>query len=130
MINRFLIILLIFSCKEENTLFEKVSENTSNIRFRNDLVENEKFNLIEYLYFYNGGGVTTGDINNDGLIDIYFSSNQGANKLYINNGDLNFTDITEKAGLKSEGEWKTGVNMVDINGDGFIDIYQTRLGGY
>jgi len=130
MINRFLIILLIFSCKEENTLFEKVSENTSNIRFRNDLVENEKFNLIEYLYFYNGGGVTTGDINNDGLIDIYFSSNQGANKLYLNKGDLNFTDITEKAGLNSEEEWKTGVNMVDINGDGFIDIYQTRLGGY
>ena len=130
MINRFLIILLIFSCEEKNTLFEKVSENTSNIRFRNDLVENEKFNLIEYLYFYNGGGVTTGDINNDGLIDIYLSSNQGSNKLYINNGDLNFTDITEKAGLKSEGEWKTGVNMVDINGDGLIDIYQTRLGGY
>ena len=81
MINRFLIIFLIFSCKEKNTLFEKVSEKTSNIRFKNDLVENEKFNLIEYLYFYNGGGVTTGDINNDGLIDIYFSSNQGANKL-------------------------------------------------
>ena len=92
--------------------------------------ENEKFNLIEYLYFYNGGGVATGDINNDGLVDIYFSSNQGQNKLYLNRGNFNFIDITESAGVESSNEWKTGVSLVDVNGDGYLDIYQNRLGGY
>ena len=77
-------LFILISCNQKEKLFTKVPQNKSNIDFRNDLKENDKFNLVEYLYFYNGGGVTTGDINNDGLIDIYISSNQGLNKLYLN----------------------------------------------
>ena len=128
----FLILTSIFliSCEKKEKLFSEISPLQSNIDFRNDLNENDKFNLVEYLYFYNGGGVTTGDINNDGLIDIYISSNQGLNKLYLNKGGFVFEDISKTAGVQSKGEWKTGVSMIDINGDGFLDIYQTRLGGY
>ena len=128
----FLILLFLFliSCEKKEKLFSEISPLQSNIDFSNDLNENDKFNLVEYLYFYNGGGVTTGDINNDGLIDIYISSNQGLNKLYLNKGGFVFEDISKTAGVQSKGEWKTGVSMIDINGDGFLDIYQTRLGGY
>ena len=81
--------LIFFSCNQKEKLFTEVSNSRSNIDFRNDLNENEKFNLVEYLYFYNGGGVASGDINIDGLIDIYISSNQGIIKLYLNHpGDL------------------------------------------
>jgi len=124
------LIFLFISCNKEVKLFEKLSQSETGIDFRNDLNENEKFNLIEYLYFYNGGGVATGDINNDGLVDIYFSSNQGSNKLYLNKGNFNFIDITKTAGVESSNEWKTGVSLVDVNGDGYLDIYQNRLGGY
>ena len=79
-----LFFLFLISCEKKEKLFSEISPLQSNIDFRNDLNENDKFNLVEYLYFYNGGGVTTGDINNDGLIDIYISSNQGLNKLYLN----------------------------------------------
>ena len=126
----FFIAFIFTSCNKSSTLFEKLSYSVTNINFRNDLKENDLFNLIEYLYFYNGGGVATGDINNDGLIDIYFSSNQGSNKLYLNKGNFQFKDITYDAGVESINEWKTGVTLVDVNGDGFIDIYQNRLGGY
>ena len=123
-------LFILISCNQKEKLFTKVPQNKSNIDFRNDLKENDKFNLVEYLYFYNGGGVASGDINNDGLLDIYISSNQGINKLYLNQGELNFKEISKSSGVQSEGEWKTGVYMVDINGDGLLDIYQTRLGGY
>ena len=119
--------IFIFSCQKKETLFVRLTSSESNITFRNDLNENEEFNIIEYLYFYNGGGVAAGDINNDGLIDLYFSSNQNSNKLYLNRGNLLFEDITAKSGVESIGEWKTGVNLVDINNDGFLDIYLTRL---
>lgn len=121
---------LFYSCDRNEKLFYRFSPNESSIYFKNQLVENEKFNLIEYLYFYNGGGVATGDINNDGLLDVYFVSNQGENKLYLNKGNFKFEDISKSAGVESLGEWKTGVSMVDVNGDGYLDIYQNRLGGY
>ena len=114
----------------ESALFKTVTSSISNVRFSNNLVETEDFNIIEYLYFYNGGGVALGDINNDGLLDIYISGNQTNNKLYLNKGNWQFEDITLKAGVESPGEWKTGVTMVDINGDGLLDIYQCRLGNY
>ncbi|MFN6079986.1 MAG: FG-GAP-like repeat-containing protein [Bacteroidota bacterium] len=114
----------------ESTLFNTVPSSLSNITFSNQLTETEDFNIIEYLYFYNGGGVALGDINNDGLLDIYITGNQVSNKLYLNKGNWQFEDITLKAGVESPGAWKTGVTMVDINGDGLLDIYQCRLGNY
>ena len=125
-----LLSILFYSCSNNETLFYKFPPHESNIYFKNQLVDNEKFNLIEYLYFYNGGGVATGDINNDGLSDIYFVSNQGRNILFLNKGNFNFEDISKASGVESFGEWKTGVSIVDVNGDGYLDIYQTRLGGY
>jgi enediyne biosynthesis protein E4 len=121
-----------FSCSKphEDTLFKLLDSKETGIEFRNDLVSSEEMNILEYLYFYNGGGVATGDINNDGLVDIYFTSNQGENKLYLNKGNFQFEDITEKAGVKGAGGWSTGVTMADINGDGFLDMYVCQVGEY
>ena len=125
-----LLLIALLSCSKKDTLFKEISPKTSNIIFENNLNQTEEFNLIEYLYFYNGGGVAVGDINNDGFNDIYLSANQEENKLYLNKGNFIFEDITAKANLSSPGGWKTGVVMIDINGDGYLDIYQNRLGGY
>ncbi|MFN8258847.1 MAG: VCBS repeat-containing protein [Bacteroidales bacterium] len=127
-----LFILLICSCHsgEESTLFELLPSDRTNIDFENSLIETETINMIEYLYFNNGGGVAVGDINNDGLEDLYFTANQGSNKLYLNKGNMVFEDITEKAGVAGSGSWKTGVTMEDINGDGLLDIYICQVGKY
>jgi len=114
----------------DNSLFRAIPPRESSVHFANTLTETEAFNLIEYLYFYNGGGVAIGDINQDGLPDIYFSANQTENKLYLNKGNWSFEDITDKAGVAASGAWKTGVTMADVNGDGLLDIYQRRLGDY
>lgn len=129
----FLILIACFSCakkSQENALFELMDPGYSGIDFRNDLTSTDSLNIIEYLYFYNGGGVALGDINNDGLVDIYFTSNQGENKLYLNKGDFQFEDITDQAGVNGEGGWSTGVTMADVNGDGLLDIYVCQVGGY
>jgi hypothetical protein len=121
----------LFSCEPEvKVLFQELPPDQTGITFSNDLKEEPAFNIIEYLYFYNGGGVAIGDINRDGLPDIYFSGNQVENKLYINKGNFEFEDITQKAGVAGIGNWKTGVSMVDINGDGWLDIYVCGVGGY
>ena len=125
-----LLLVTLLSCSKKDTLFKEISPKKSNITFENKLNQTEEFNLIEYLYFYNGGGVAVGDINNDGLNDIYLSANQEENKLYLNKGNFIFEDITAKANLSSPGGWKTGIVMIDINGDGYLDIYQNRLSGY
>jgi enediyne biosynthesis protein E4 len=114
----------------DSTLLRKLSSDETGIDFNNKLTETEDFNIIEYLYFYNGGGVAIGDINNDDLPDIYFSSNQSSNKLYLNRGDFHFEDITLAAGVESVGNWKTGVAMADINADGLLDIFSCGVGGY
>ncbi|MCR9015200.1 VCBS repeat-containing protein [Aquiflexum gelatinilyticum] len=115
---------------KQNTLFVELSAENSGIDFNNQLTETEEFNIIEYLYFYNGGGVAVGDINNDGLLDLYFSANQLPNKLYLNKGNMVFEDITDRSGIGSFGPWKTGISMADINGDGLLDIYVCRLGDW
>jgi hypothetical protein len=121
-----------WSCSKtkEDSLFSLVDSKETGIEFRNDLVSSEEMNILEYLYFYNGGGVATGDINNDGLVDIYFTSNQGENKLYLNKGSFQFEDISQKAGVTGEGGWSTGVTMADVNGDGLLDIHVAQVGDY
>jgi hypothetical protein len=98
--------------------------------FANQLIPTEDFNIIEYLYYYNGGGVAVGDINNDQLPDIYFTGNEVPNKLFLNQGGLRFEDITTEAGVAGAGTWKTGVTMADVNGDGWLDIYVCQVGDY
>src|SRR5690606_21426505 len=112
----------------EESLFDLLPSSQTGITFINSNTEDKDQNILAYEYFYNGGGVAVGDINNDGLPDIYFSSNQGDNKLYLNKGNFQFEDITEKAGLSANSGWRTGVAMVDINGDGYLDIYVCRSG--
>lgn len=103
--------------------FESISPRKSGIRFQNTLTEGQGTNILTYEYFYNGGGVAIGDINNDGLDDIYFTGNMVPNKLYLNEGDFKFKDITKQAGVEGQNSWTTGVTMVDINADGWLDIY-------
>ena len=121
---------LLFSCKQEGSepLFSLLSESQTGISFRNDLVYTEKINPYTFRNFYNGAGVAIGDINQDSLPDIFFAGNQQSNRLYLNSGELNFEDITDKAGLNSEGSWTTGVSMADVNGDGLLDIYVCKSG--
>ena len=110
----------------QKPLFQLLSPKETNVKFRNEINETENLNVLAYEYFYNGGGVAVGDINNDGLPDLFFTSNMGENKLYLNLGNMKFKDITKEAcpGLEGKkGGWKTGVTMADVNGDGLLDIY-------
>jgi len=119
-----------FSCKSKATLFETVSASHSNIDFANTLEKHKAFGILYFLYYYNGGGVSIGDINNDGLPDIYFTANhKGGNKLYLNKGNFEFEDITEKAGVAGTSDWCTGSTMADVNGDGLLDIYVCAVQG-
>ena len=126
-----ILLVFIFSCqvKDKNPrMFTLLSSNETNIHFTNDVEENLYFNFINYAYIYNGGGVAVGDINNDGLEDLYFTSNQASNKLYLNKGDFKFKDITKNAQVTDEKGWTTGVTMIDINNDGWLDIYVCKSG--
>ena len=115
------------SFQQGQPLFEKLTPQETNITFENTLEEEPLLNSVNYLYFYDGGGVAVGDINNDGLADIYFTANMLSNRLYVNKGDFQFEDITETAGVGGGKEgWSTGVTMADVNGDGFLDIYVCR----
>ena len=133
MINLFKIVLfslLISGCsKKQDQLFEKLSPEKSNVTFKNQLDPLKNISILDYLYYYNGGGVALGDINNDGLADIYFTSNQGKNKLYLNKGANKFEDITVKAGVEGQSDWNSGTVMADVNGDGFLDIYVCAVVG-
>ena len=99
-------------------LFELLSPKSTGITFANTLPEKPDFNIINYLYYYNGGGVAVGDVDGDGLQDLYFTANLGPNKLYRNKGNYQFEDITDKAGVADSVGWTTGVTMADVNGDG------------
>ncbi len=129
LLSLFLLVLFVGSCKNEDRLFDLLPASKSGISFENTLVENDDLNILDYLYFYNGGGVAIGDINNDGLPDLYFSANQKKNKLYLNKGNLKFEDITETSRTEGNSTWNTGAVMGDINGDGWLDIYVTAVVG-
>ncbi len=123
--------IFLFSCSSKNqkgTLFTELSSDHTGIDFANNLAFDQKFNIYTYRNFYNGGGVALGDINNDDLIDIYFTANQGPNKLYLNKGNFTFEDVTEKAGVSGTKAWSTGVSMADVNGDGWLDVYVCNSG--
>lgn len=120
------------ACKKEQAgekIFTLLPPQQSGVSFINNNQESDTRNILDYLYYYNGAGVASADFNNDGLEDLYFISNQGENKLYLNKGNLKFEDITAKAGVAGTGDWKTGVTIVDINGDGLKDIYVTVVSG-
>jgi hypothetical protein len=115
--------VLLSACEiNDRPLFNKIDSDKSNIQFSNTLTENEEFNVSRFEYVYNGGGVAIGDINNDGLEDVFFTGNTVSSALYLNKSKLVFEDITEKSGVSTT-QWCTGVTMTDINFDGFLDIY-------
>ncbi len=129
------IITLITSCSDKSTipsekLFNVLNHQKSGISFSNNLTENDSLNYFTYGYMYMGGGVSAGDINNDGLTDLYFTGNMVPNKLYLNKGNLQFEDISEKAGVTGDKRWYTGVTMIDINNDGYLDIYCSVAGKF
>jgi len=108
--------------------FEKMSQKFTNIDFVNNLYETDKFNYFTFPYIYFGGGVAAGDFNNDGLEDLFFIGNMVSNKLYLNKGNMKFEDISSSAGIEGDKRWFSGVNVIDINNDGFLDIYCTIAG--
>lgn len=123
----------LISCKNqpaEQPLFQLLNSAQTHVSFKNTLSDNDAPGILQYLYFYNGGGVAVGDINNDGLPDLFFTSNKkGGNKLYLNKGNYQFTDITNKAGVAGTPDWCSGVTMADVNNDGWLDIYVCAVAG-
>ena len=137
MVNKLLILSFIsivftscFSNKEKTSsseIFKTLNASKTGIDFENLLSYRTELNIIEYLYYYNGGGVAIGDINNDGLEDIYFAGNQVSDQLYLNLGNLQFKNISIESGITSDNSWSSGVTMEDINGDGYLDIYVSKV---
>ena len=125
----FLFLLIFFSCREkkEQTGLYSLVDN-SGIEFTNTIYNTKDFNIFSYRNYYNGGGAGIGDINNDGLADVFFTANMGSNKLFLNKGDWQFDDISVNAGIEDKNQWSTGVVMVDINADGWLDIYVCNAG--
>ncbi len=120
--------LMSSGCTRDDPLFELIDSDQSGITFTNSLTPAETLNTYVFRNFYNGGGVAIGDVSGDGLADILLTGNQVSNRLYLNLGDFRFQDITESSGLISTGVWTTGVSMVDINGDGWLDLYLSKSG--
>lgn len=126
---RFVCSLLLFLpfCSKSQPLFTLVPPEKSGVHFQNNLTESATQNVLAYEYFYNGGGVAVGDLNNDGLPDIVFTSNTGQPVVYFNKGNFVFEDVSKKSKIRADG-WKTGVTMADVNGDGWLDVYICRSG--
>src|SRR2546425_7379042 len=121
--------LLLLACGRESAppLFQLLSSGQTGITFANTITTNDSFNIQTNVYVYNGAGVAVGDIDNDGLPDLFFSGNMVSSRLYLNKGNMQFEDITERAGVKTD-RWCTGASMVDINNDGYLDIYVSVSG--
>lgn len=118
------------TCKKKERLFTSLNSAQTQIYFQNKLTSTSDLNILNYLYFYNGSGVSTADFNNDGLCDIYFTANQTADKLYLNKGDFKFEEVTSSSGIDNSINWTCGSTVVDINNDGLLDIYICKLGNY
>jgi len=122
------------SCEKKEKLqtirFTPLEKSISNINFSNTIIENDTLNYFNYPYLYLGAGVSTGDINNDGLPDLYFTGNLVPNKLYLNKGNLEFEDITKTAGVTGDNRWYSGTTMADVNNDGYLDIYLSVSGKF
>ncbi len=127
----YIVVLIIAgACTQSNDyLFKTLSETTTGIDFRNQLEQTPELNILTYLYYYNGAGVAASDFNNDGLLDLYFTGNQVADRLYLNQGGLKFKDVTEESGIPTDKGWTTGVTHVDINNDGWLDLYVCKVDG-
>jgi len=127
-------LLMMLSCKSKKEhsayRFEVLESKRTGLDFVNKLTPTPDFNMFKYMYFYNGAGVGAGDLNNDGLTDLFFASNQGNNTLYLNKGNLHFEDVTAAAKIPVDGGWSTGVSVVDINNDGLLDLYICRVGNF
>jgi enediyne biosynthesis protein E4 len=122
---------VLLSCKQKSeTIFTSIDSTTSGIIFKNEVQDTDSLSILDYLYYYNGAGVAVGDINNDSLPDIFFTANNGKNKLYLNKGNLIFEDITTSAGGLTSPAWSSGVVMADINADGLLDIYVSVVGDH
>jgi hypothetical protein len=124
-----LLCIVFIGCKKKGELFHNPDPKETGIDFVNQITETNDLNILDYLYFYNGGGVAVGDINNDSLPDIFFSGNQVKNKLFLNKGNLKFEDISVNAGVSGNSTWNTGAIMGDVNGDGLLDIYVCAVVG-
>lgn len=118
-----LTLLVLSSCNKKKTLFTLLPSSKTGVKFNNHIFEDDEINIIKLEYVYNGGGVAVGDFNNDGLSDLFFTGNMVDNALYLNKGKMKFEDISETAGIGGSGKWKSGVALVDINADGWLDIY-------
>ena len=129
----FFVLIIFWSChsakpKAKDTLFTSLPSSHTGIEFNNELTYDKDFNIYTYRNFYNGGGVAVGDVNNDGLPDLFFTANMLPNRLYLNKGNFQFEEITGKAGIVKKSKWSTGVSMADVNGDGLLDIYVCNSG--
>lgn len=132
-----LVFAFIFACSKEGDkssenssfLLTEIAPENSGIDFSNLVSEDPTHSIINYIYYYNGGGVAAGDINNDELPDLFFVSNMGDNKLYLNKGNFKFEDVSVKANINGKSNWQTGVTMIDINNDGLLDIYVCAVSG-
>lgn len=127
----YLLIFLLFSCtRRKEPIFVSLNSRQTHIDFQNPITNTPDLNILNYLYFYNGAGVAAADFNNDGLTDVYFTANQAEDKLYLNQGNFIFKDVTAQAGIHNTGNWTTGVTTVDINNDGWLDLYICKVGHY
>ena len=113
---------------QHSSQFSLIPSTKSHVDFSNNIEETKDLNFLNFSNIYNGGGVATADFNNDGLVDIFFTANQSSNKLYLNQGDFEFKDATNNSGLKDSQGWSTGVSVVDINNDGWLDLYVCKSG--
>ena len=123
------LILSVAGCTYDSTtpLFDRLDAERTGIFFENRAEGDSTFNILTYPYFYDGGGVAAGDVNRDGLIDLYFTANEGPNTLYMNQGNFRFVDVTEQAGVGGSAGWSKGVTMADVNADGLLDIYVSNV---